>query len=60
MRAHGFAAAELKATLPGEPFYRVRGFVAGPSVKHLGKGGVVIDFVPMRKRLDRNDVPAAG
>ena len=51
MRARGFVAAELMATLPGERFYRARGFVAGPGVEHLGKGDVAIDFVPMRKTL---------
>ncbi len=46
----GFGRAALMATLPGEPFYRAHGYVAGPSVT-LDLGGVPVRFVPMEKPL---------
>lgn len=46
----GFVRAELMATLPGLPFYRARGFVAGDPVS-LDLGGVAVAFVPMSKPL---------
>jgi GNAT superfamily N-acetyltransferase len=49
--AHGFHAAELMATLPGERLYRALGYVAGEAVQYELPGGIAIRFVPMRKAL---------
>jgi N-acetylglutamate synthase-like GNAT family acetyltransferase len=50
-RAHGFSAAELMATLPGQRLYRACGYVAGePTQIPLG-GGLTVECVPMRKEL---------
>jgi GNAT superfamily N-acetyltransferase len=49
--AHGFRAAELMATLPGERLYRALGYVAGEAVQYELPGGIAIRFVPMRKAL---------
>jgi GNAT superfamily N-acetyltransferase len=48
-RAHGFTAAELMATLPGQRLYRVCGYVAGVPIQHPLGDGLTIEFVPMRK-----------
>ena len=49
--SHGFRAAELLATLPGERFYRALGYSGTERVPHRLTGDVTIDFVPMRKVL---------
>lgn len=49
--AAGFRAAELLATLPGERLYRAFGYAGDERVEHTLPGGVLILFVPMRKRL---------
>lgn len=48
--AYGFRTAALMATLPGVPFYRAHGYVAGATVT-LDLGGTPVDFVPMEKSL---------
>lgn len=53
--AAGFCRAELMATLPGLPFYRARGFVAGDPLV-LDLGGTPVAFVPMAKALDSGNV----
>lgn len=54
-REHGFRAAELLATLPGERFYRALGYSGTERVPHRLTGEVTIDFVPMRKDLTESD-----
>ncbi|WP_375393647.1 GNAT family N-acetyltransferase [uncultured Sphingomonas sp.] len=49
-RAHGFRRAALMATLPGIPFYRALGYVAGAPVT-LDLDGTMVEFVPMDKNL---------
>jgi len=50
-RAHGFAHAELMATLPGVNLYAARGYV-GAAMVHFDVGlGETIEFIPMRKTL---------
>ncbi len=49
--AAGFHTAELLATLPGERLYRAFGYAGEEPVEHTLPGGVLIVFVPMRKRL---------
>ncbi len=53
--AAGFHRLELMATLPGLPFYRARGFVAGAAQPHL-LDGIEVTFVPMAKALSGNIV----
>lgn len=53
-RAHGFRALELMATLPGVKLYAARGYAAAEPVTH-DAGGVIIEFVPMRKDLKTSD-----
>jgi GNAT superfamily N-acetyltransferase len=48
--AAGFRRLALMATLPGLPFYRARGFVAGEATV-LDLGNVPVTFVPMEKPL---------
>jgi GNAT superfamily N-acetyltransferase len=48
-RAHGFRAAELMATLPGQRLYRACGYVGEERVEYPLRDGVTIHFVPMRK-----------
>ena len=50
-RAHGFRAAELVATLPGERLYRALGYVGDRRVEYPLRDGITIEFVPMRKTL---------
>ena len=50
-RSSGFEYAELMATLPGERLYRACGYVSESAIQHTLPGGLVIEFVPMRKRL---------
>ncbi len=50
-RAHGYAQAELMATLPGVKLYAARGYVGGPEVYFDVGSGDTITFVPMRKSL---------
>jgi N-acetylglutamate synthase-like GNAT family acetyltransferase len=49
-RAAGFNRTALMATLPGQPFYAARGYVAQPAVT-LDLGGIPVRFVPMDKHL---------
>jgi GNAT superfamily N-acetyltransferase len=52
-RSRGFTAIELMATLPGVKLYSVRGYIASPVVNiDLGQGET-IEFVPMRKALQK-------
>jgi len=50
-RAHGFRAARLVATLPGQRLYRVLGYIADEPAQYPLPGGLSITFVPMRKDL---------
>jgi len=50
-RAHGFAAVELMATLPGVKLYAARGYRGMPMVRHEVGMGESIEFVPMQKSL---------
>jgi len=50
-RRHGFSAAELMATLPGERLYRACGYLASGRVQHPLADGSTIEFVAMRKDL---------
>jgi GNAT superfamily N-acetyltransferase len=50
-RAHGFAAVELMATLPGVKLYRARGYQGDEPVNYDVGDGERIEFVPMRKSL---------
>lgn len=49
-RAAGFRRTALMATLPGQPFYARRGYVAEAEVT-LDLGGTPVRFVPMNKGL---------
>jgi GNAT superfamily N-acetyltransferase len=49
LRAAGFKAAELVATLPGLRLYRAFGYQAGEPFEHPLPNGATITFVPMRK-----------
>lgn len=51
-RARGFRSAELMATLPGERLYGAFGYCGAERIEHRLSGGVVIQFVPMRKQLE--------
>jgi GNAT superfamily N-acetyltransferase len=55
-RAHGFAAVELMATLPGVKLYAARGYVGAPRVHHDVGSGESIEFIPMRKPLAQRPV----
>lgn len=48
--AAGFARTELMATMPGVPFYQVRGYVPGAAVS-IDCGGVAVPFLAMHKQL---------
>jgi N-acetylglutamate synthase-like GNAT family acetyltransferase len=48
-RAHGFGAAELMATLPGQRLYRAFGYAGAERVEYPLRDGISIHFVPMRK-----------
>lgn len=48
--AAGFTRTELMATLPGEPFYAVHGYVGAAPIT-VDCGGVAVRFVPMAKQL---------
>ena len=50
-RAHGFASAELVATLAGRELYRACGYIPDEPFDHLLTGALSIQFVAMRKRL---------
>ena len=52
-RAHGFRAAELMATLPGEKLYAALGYEVVERVEYEMDDGVVIALVRMRKELER-------
>lgn len=49
--AHGFGSTELVATLPGHRLYRALGYIGDERMEYLLPGGVVIEFIPMRKDL---------
>jgi GNAT superfamily N-acetyltransferase len=49
----GFARMALMATLPGVPFYAVRGYVAGDPIE-LQCGETSVRFVPMKRALLQN------
>jgi GNAT superfamily N-acetyltransferase len=48
---HGFGSTELVATLPGHRLYRSFGYVGDEHMEYRLPGGVVIEFIPMRKEL---------
>jgi GNAT superfamily N-acetyltransferase len=50
--ARGFRFAELMATLPGERLYGALGYRGEERIEHRLSGGVTIEFVPMRKKLE--------
>jgi GNAT superfamily N-acetyltransferase len=50
-RSHGFSAAELVATLPGERFYARYGYLGSGRQTYVLPGEVAIEFVPMRRSL---------
>jgi GNAT superfamily N-acetyltransferase len=50
-RRHGFGAAELMATLPGERLYRALGYVVTARVQHPLTEALTIEIVSMRKDL---------
>lgn len=53
--AAGFARTELMATMPGVPFYSVRGYVPGEAIS-LDCGGVAVPFLAMHKQLSPSRV----
>ncbi len=57
---HGFQRLELTATLPGVPFYRARGYIAGQPEHHEIAPGVSIEFLPMRREIDSNASASAS
>jgi GNAT superfamily N-acetyltransferase len=50
-RRHGFRAAELMATLPGERLYRALGYVVTARVQQPLRDALTIEIVSMRKDL---------
>lgn len=50
-RRHGFRAAELMATLPGERLYRALGYVVTARVQHPLTEALTIEIVSMRRDL---------
>lgn len=52
-RAQGFTQVELVATLTGVALYAAQGYTGDAPIEVTLPGDVRIDFVPMRKRLDR-------
>jgi GNAT superfamily N-acetyltransferase len=46
----GFTRTELMATMPGVPFYTMRGYVAGDAIS-IDCGGVNVPFLAMHKYL---------
>jgi GNAT superfamily N-acetyltransferase len=48
-RAHGFRAAELVATLPGHRLYSRYGYRGDERIAYPLRGGVTIEFIPMKK-----------
>jgi GNAT superfamily N-acetyltransferase len=50
-RGEGFRSVELMATLPGVRLYRAMGYSGEERVVYALRGGVTIEFVPMRKDL---------
>jgi GNAT superfamily N-acetyltransferase len=51
-KAAGFRSLELIATLPGLPLYRACGYEGTAPVEYEASGGLKMQFVPMRKKLD--------
>jgi GNAT superfamily N-acetyltransferase len=51
-RARGFCAAELAATLTGEPLYRALGYAPRRRFSYALGGGLSIDFIDMHKAWD--------
>jgi GNAT superfamily N-acetyltransferase len=58
-RAAGFRAAELMATLSGEPFYRAAGYRPGAAITYQA-GATAVPFVPMRKVLSGDRARGVG
>ncbi|OHU84968.1 MULTISPECIES: GNAT family N-acetyltransferase [Pseudoalteromonas] len=56
VKARGFRALELMATLPGIPLYKRHGFVTGGEITYPLDNGESIQFVPMRKKLVSNSI----
>lgn len=50
-RAHGFHAAQLVATLPGQKLYLSAGYTGADPVEYPLPGGLSITFIPMHKTL---------
>jgi GNAT superfamily N-acetyltransferase len=50
-QAQGFRRFELMGTLTGVPFYRALGYQAGELVRYPATAGVLIEFIPMSKRI---------
>jgi GNAT superfamily N-acetyltransferase len=50
-RAHGFARAELMATLPGIPLYTAHGYQPQEPFEFTAPNGVTVPFVKMAKTL---------
>jgi GNAT superfamily N-acetyltransferase len=53
--AAGFTRTELMATMPGVPFYTVRGYLAGAAIT-VDCGGVPVPFLAMHKQLSPSAV----
>ena len=51
-RLRGFSRVELMSTLPGIRLYSARGYAGVQQVQYEVSQGVVIEFLPMSKRLD--------
>lgn len=51
----GFARSELMATMPGVPFYRVRGYRDGDAIS-IDCGGVQVPFLAMHKQFSGTTV----
>ena len=56
-RSFGFARLELMATRPGVRLYAEHGYVSDPPIQYELGPGFNIEFVPMRKTLERNSEP---
>ncbi|HEY2400408.1 MAG TPA: GNAT family N-acetyltransferase [Steroidobacteraceae bacterium] len=50
-RLRGFSRVELMSTLPGIRLYSARGYTGVEQVRYEVSPGVVIEFLPMSKRL---------
>ena len=50
----GLSQLKLDSTLNAEPFYRACGFAGGKASKYKSPRGILLDCIPMKKRI-RND-----